>query len=66
MMRLRRWGGVFALSCALVVIASVEVVAQDDKPGKAQAKEADDADELPKALGELPSRGSTTWRRVTS
>lgn len=55
MMRIRRWGGWLALSCALFLLASVGAVAQDDKPGKAQPKEADDADELPKALGELPA-----------
>mgnify|MGYP006274359819 FL=1 len=55
MMRFRHWGGALALSGALIAHGSVAVVAQDDKPGKAQPKEADDSDDLPKALGELPA-----------
>lgn len=54
MMRLRHWGGALALSGALVIQGS-STRAQDDKPAKgAPAKEADDGDDLPKALGELP------------
>lgn len=51
-MRIRHWVGASAIGCALAMGGSW-TMGQDPKP--ARGKEADDSDDLPKALGELPA-----------